>query len=977
MARLDVKPAMKYWKASPRLGLALAGLLSTCLFAVGTMADEVTDEVSFASGLIGMGFPDLAETVLEQLQERYPDRVEDTKLIRAELAMAYRRFEEAEKLVGEIPANRDKGRAIRLKLGTFFYGADQVNKARALYEEFFDQFDAVHTDPEMYETYEKASLHLAVILENAGQYEAAAGSLGRIFAGNLDSEDLRMYKEKQVILWIRAAEGKEGVAEEKKRLLDKAAGQIRDIEFGGPFWVVRATILRAKILLAEDKFDEALAILKRQYRIFKQIEVSYQEERISIPEFSPKSGYHYVRGLVYQERGFDAARNAQRRHPDALVVDVPNSLELFVGGLETLNEVEKLAARKIIGKAVGCYTKVLKDYGTGEHATHARLRLAECMDAVRRLGGTIKLTVDLKPTKPLDADEMFRIADTFYRNKKHREASDAYLKVLNQFPKTSATPRVLTNLGKSFFHRGHTLDAQATMMYMAEQFSGDGEVAKGILKLATFFRKQSAPVLSDRAYLEFVEHFPGHPKAPRVLYVLAQLAKEKSNETEEARLMDLLVDRYPDSEYYLKALWVGGATAYEREQFDAAKMKFALYGDQAPEGNQKANAMMLAAECDFRQERYADAFKGFQKVVKALDPGLAGNPYYVQSEENGENEFLYQQAFFKQAYCLSKIEEPVENVSDFRADAINLFDEFARRFKTGELAPTALAAKGAVYLQMDRYDDATTTFEHLSETFPDTPEGQNSLYTLVDAAMKVGKADIAMESVDKMVANPEAYEPLMFARVGQLMLANGLHDQAIRAYEIMLDSTEDSGLRERGYYGLGTSYHAKGDCGKAIENIEELIELNEKTGYFFEASMVLAKACRMCEQYDDALQALTAIYEQDKDAGRRKKAEFELALVQLAQGRKDAAFASYLRLSLYPDPLRDPVFSDLYRVGTLRCLDLAMELKDWDAVLLMAERMKQFWPEDNRIGAVNNFRDDALLEKAREASLPRELAPGQ
>ena len=47
--------------------------------------------------------------------------------------------------------------------------------------------------------------------------------------------------------------------------------------------------------------------------------------------------------------------------------------------------IEKLAARKLIGKGVGAYTKLLKDYAESTYATEAMLRVNECVEEIRRL----------------------------------------------------------------------------------------------------------------------------------------------------------------------------------------------------------------------------------------------------------------------------------------------------------------------------------------------------------------------------------------------------------------------------------------------------------------------------------------------------------------------------------------------------------------------------------------------------------------
>ena len=927
----------------------LAALCAMLFMVPGAgRADQVADEVRFAGGLIELGMADFAEKVVARLQADHPDRADATRLIRAELAMAYRRFDEAEAQVKNIPASTDEGRTIRLKLANYYYGADQVEKARALYDEFFGQFTTLPTDPATFAAYRQAVLYLTAMLESANQFEQAARTLSRLLVDDIDPEDRRQYTEKICKLHLDAVPGLEG--EKRKEALAEVEKGIRDIEFGGPFWVARAMVLRSLKKHAEGDGQGGLDLLKKNRAIFNQVESSFRDEGVNVGRYSPKAGYYYARGVIQQSQGFAA-------------------------GAKAGTDAEKLAARKRIGRGVGAYTKLVKDYAESDYATEATLRMNECVEEIRRLGGDIKITVNLRPAAPQNVDELFTTADALYREKKFGSAIDAYGKVINQFPDTKSSPRVLTNLAKAYLYEGNELFSRAVTEYMAERYGGDTEAAKGVLKMASFYRKEDAKALVTPAYIAFVDHFPEHGKAPQVLYTLALAEKQAKDEAMAAKLMNRLVNEYPDSEYYLKALWAAGADAYDTAQYEKALEQFDVYAEAAPEGNKKASAMMFAADCRLRLERYAEAFKGFRGLAKALDPSDPNNPYYVQKDDREPNEKLYEQASFQQGYTLSRIEEPAEKVPALRAKAIELYDQFIDRFGRSDLVPKAFAAKGAVMLQLDRFDEATATFETLSQEYPDTPEGKSSLFTLVRSAVEVDKLTVAQAAVDKMALDPAAYGAEMFANVGQLMLNHDLHDQAISAYENMLQATKDSDLQERGYYGLGESYYAKGDCAKAKENLEALLTLNENTGYFFLAKMLLAKAYRDCREYDKAVDAIGAIFRLDQDPVRQTQANFELASIQLAQGRKDAAFASYLRLGLNPDPLRNPDLAPVYADSVVRCMELADELQDWDAVVLMVENLEKSWPKDDRVKDARRMRDKALLEKSKVPVTAAELAP--
>ncbi len=924
----------------------VALLVCLSLPILSSVADEVADEFRFASGLIEMGFVDFGEKVLNEALALNPDRADEAKAVRAEMFMATRRFDEAEKLVKEFDPTTEMGKSIRLKLANYYYRVDETQKAKALYDDFFKQFKKAPTDPALRTAYEDASLYLAAMLESSEDYAGAAQNVGRLLAMGPDPDRRRMYEDKQATLLLKAAAGKSGAA--RKKMLEQVGKLVESIEYGGQYWVARAAVLRAEMARVDDKPDEALAILEKQKSRFKQIDRSLKEAGAPLAD-SPKSGYHFVRGLIYEAKGKTQA-----------------------DGVTDTSTDEAKAAKQTLATALNEFARVLKYYGAGEYGTEATLHMKDVEDIlIDKLGAQLKRRTTIQAAAPTNADELFGTGDTLFKKGDYAHAIEEYHKVLKQFPETKSAPRVLTNLAKAYFEEKDLLTTQAVIGYLGERFAGNPEAARGCLLVATHLRKGGDEALAYKAYQAFAENFPDHEKAPAVLYTVAAAEKKNGNETEAMALFGQLIERYPDSEHYLKVLQAMGADAYKIQNYEEAQARFATYAEAAPEGYDKANAMMLVADSQLRLEEFTAAFKSFRELVKTVDDSDPNNPYYTDASERANLKKLFEQATFQQAYCLSRIDQPKEKVPVLRASAIKLYDKFAEDFPTSDLLAKALAAKGGVLLQLNRMDEATQTFESLSRKYPDTPEGKSSLFTLVEAAVNVGRMEVAIDAVNKMAANPAEYGAEMFARVGQLMLDNKVYDQAIGAYENLLKATEDAGLKERGYFGLGKCYAVKGDCAKAIENLEALLKLNDKTGYFFEANMILGRSYRNCQQYPEAIEALGQIFRfEKKDRVLLAQANYELAEVQVAEGRSDAAYASYLRLALHPDPTRQPELMDVRGLSTLRSAELSFEKEDWDTVVVMADKLMQFWPDHEQIPAVKKLRRDALVEQAKASPVP-------
>ena len=907
--------------------------------AVPAPGDEVDDEFRFASALIERGFPDLAETVLDEILKSNPDRDQEAGLVRAQLLMANRQFEEAEEIVRAIDGSTDSGRRVRIILARYYYRAGNVEKAKALYEDYFAQFESVPDEPELLEDYLDAAFKFGQMLALVDDFEGGINYLQRVLDGGPDRDLGRQVQELQAGYHLLAAESKEGAA--RKGHLSAVRESATDMEFGGPYWVARSALLRADAARIEGNLDEALETLEGQRKFFSSYEKSLKAEGVSLSE-SPKSDYYFIRGRIREDEA-GALLPRAKKNPDV-----------------------KDQTKKLLARALNDYGRILKNYPQSTHAGDALLRFENVSDVIRDLGGKIVANQSITGSGTQNVDQLFAQAELQFKQENHERAIEEYLESLNKFPDTSASPRALLNLGKSYLQTGDILMSKVVFDYLSERYAGNEPAAQAALILSSYFRKNDQLPLSYWSYKLFAERFPDHPKAAQVLYTVALQEVKEGDDAEAARLFDTLTHRYAGSEFYLKALKASGWDAYKIEKYSDALEKFSIYAEESPEGYEKANAALVAADCQLRLGDHAGAFKRFRDLAAALDPSDKENPYYVDDESREKVASLHEQVNFQQWLALSQIEEPAEKVPEFLTAAIEGYDAFVESFPESPFASKALASKGAALLKLDRLEDATITFETLAGKYPETSEGKNSLYQLVEAAVKVGKLDVAREAVEKLADDPGELGVDTFARVGELMLSNEFYDEAISAYEKLLEAADGDELSERAHFGLGKSHLEKGDCETSIESLNALLNLNRRTGYFFDANLLLAQAYVSCEQFEPALEALRELFSLDKDPVRLRKANAQLAAIQAAQGRDADAYATYLRMVLTADdPKRPPELEKINRSALLGALTLGFETADYDTVVFLADRFAKHWKSDTEMDRVRKLKNQALLERSK------------
>ena len=913
--------------------LGLAGML---LPVAGLKADEFRDEVLFASGLLKLGFPDYADRILRDVERRFPGREEELRPVQAEKLMAQRNFAEAEAMVLQIPRDTPAGQEARLTLGNYYFLADEVEKARELYDDFFNQFrDRVPEDPGVLRAYQEASFRLGHMLAQAQEYTAAIQSLDRLLRSNLEADyERRVLTQKARWLLALARQG-------NKARLGEIDGIVDQIQFGGQAWVARGEVIRAEAAYLAGRKDDALNMLRGIRAIVNTVDEAYRTQGRAGD--SPKAGEHFVRGLILLDEAIAMAEQAT-------------------------DEASRNAAKQAMSRALSQFERIRRTYADGPYGADAILQFNRGMEVVSTvLEGQVSGAAAAAAISPQQAAQFFRAADNLLRRGEHEAAIEEYLSVLNRHPETAMSPRALMNLARSYAVMGDELAAKMTIDYLAERFATHEDTPNAILLLARDFREEKKEPLFIHAYRSFARHLPQHERAPVVIFTMWEFSENTGDLQAAAEYQDLLKRDHRGSAQYLAALNQVGRRAFEAADFAAAKEAFAELGDVMPESYEKANALLVAGSSSLQLGENEEAARFFARIVGALDTeDTRTNPYYRNPEQIGQVQLVLEQAQLQVGFAFSQMKEPEENIPRFRAMAVRSFRDFQEKFPNSPLMPQAMLGEGTVLLQLNQVDAATQVFEALARRYPDSREGKDSLITLANAAMQAGQIELARDAVQRMADDPSRYGPEQLAVVGESMRENRLFAEAIPLYETVRTNSDDPGLQEFALFGLGEAYQETGDCAKAVEAIEALFELNPRTGRFFDAKFLAARAYRDCENFSAANAAIRDIIDFTRDRVVKKKADLELALVQEAAGNLERAFSTYQLIALHPNPAADPPMRDPVRIGILKCIEIGMQLAIHEDVLEYTEQFLRQFPNDERTAWVRDMERQARLRQVEQ-----------
>ena len=221
---------MMRMKISAAVFLA-GGLL--CVMPIASVALDVDNEFEFASGLIDLGFPDLANRVVREVVRLHPDERDRATRIEGEILIAQRRFGDAEELVKTMPEGHPQRYALQLRIANGHFRAGNTEEAQRLYDAFFEVYaDRTPTDPDLLRFYQDAAYQYGQMMERMNNRRAAAEAYARLLrAGVDDTSAERRLQMDLARLYLQL--GRETSGSEQENFLNQAFEICEEVQWGG------------------------------------------------------------------------------------------------------------------------------------------------------------------------------------------------------------------------------------------------------------------------------------------------------------------------------------------------------------------------------------------------------------------------------------------------------------------------------------------------------------------------------------------------------------------------------------------------------------------------------------------------------------------------------------------------------------------------------------------------------------------------
>ncbi len=936
------------YRSNPFVCCAVAGLLGVGLLSgwIVRAADPVSDELTFANGLVNLGFPDYAEKVVAALLKTNPEAKAQAAAVKIKILANRGKFDEAEALVKSLPPDNPETLVMRLTLGDMFYAWGKMPKAREVYDAFFKQYPQ-GPPKELVKFFGESAYKYAQMLLNSGDMAGAVQAYRYVILSKPETDIMRGVQTEMAEMLFKL--GQKSTGEAQKKYFDEARKICLEIQWGGTDVAFGKTvvIMAHMALMGGDKAG-ARKTIADYMPMLKSIDESLKEERGAI-KYSPMAQCKFMLGTLGEE-------------------DLRAMIEQ--AGQANSKEIKELA-----GQTLSYYYTVLINYPTSAWAGDAGKRGEALVDFLRSKGMKINPPKDSMATV---ADNQLKEAKLLFQQQDYKTAGQKFEDVLNLVPEFTGHVTALGELARCYVEQKDYLYGKAITGYIADRYSRAAdplmeEAGNALLAIAQSYEGLNEKGLAAEVNRLYFEAFPRHKRAAPTVFRNGEEFFRAENYADAAKFYAKIVEQYPKERVFVDALNRLAYCHVMVGDFTNAVPLLARYAQEVSPSPEQLSARLRLADAYRMSDQLIPALNEYARVATAMTQESA--KYGAGPEDVARNNKSLEKAMFWKPLCYSRLKKPEDQVPLYQGKAVEGFNDFLAKFPKSELAPSALSGLGTLYFLQNKPEDADRIYTRIEKEYPDSEQAQNIAYSQIDSLMRIGRPDEAVKAFGKMLANTQKFKPSQFLLVGTLMIEAKQYDTAIKAFEQVRGASTERAVWEPATMGLGKAYAAQGNFVAAVKPIEELMAQYTNTGHKVEAGFILDRAyaelggketdaAKRTDYFNKAIKSLNMVrLVGGKEPEIRARADFETAQVQLLQGNKDEAQASFQRLLLLSD-VGNPKVMPWVEKAVEQGVPLVMELGRYADVIDLCEIYLKSFPQGRVVDKVRQWRDQAKIKQA-------------
>ncbi len=916
------------------------------------MEDPVDLEIAFMKALIRSRMPDYAQKALDKLVQKNPDAKARASSIKIDILAGVGKYAEAEAMIAAMPADALETWIMKLSLAEHYYQVGKMVEAKAGYDAFFKKYEK-GPPVGMGKFYMEQAYKYAQMLMFKNEEKAAVDAFRCVLVANPPRDIEFKIRIDLAELCIKLAEKtKDKEREEFFKKAKEACDPVLWKDPGGPLFGKALMILAHMEMIKGDK-KAAQKLINTYMPMLKELEKVLKENNISL-DFSPMAQCRYMLGTIAEEEG-----------------------------MALLKQGQKAEAIKLLTEALTHFVNVVAKYQTGQWAVPSGNAQDRIVAVMKREGYDPKIP-PFDRTKIMAA--LLKEAQSEYEQNLFKESATKYLIYINSQPEHETSVAALGELAKCYLEIGNTNYFHVISGYLAERFSQNPDLqdnaGNALLRVAAKADEINNKELRQKSYNYYIRFFPEHKRAAGVLYQFGETKVKEKNYDQAIDYFSLIATNalYMKSAVYFPALSRLAYCYSMMNDYSNAVQVLSSTIAALPPGPDELETRYRLGDTYRRMDRIVPAINEFVMCINAVN-GTNKAAYAKTAEDAAKVKSIMESVYFWKAYGYALLNKgfPPEKLKDFQQKAIDDFTKFVADYPKSTLSPTALSRLGSLLYANGKSDDANRVFDRLVKEYPDAPESKDVIFVQGMSLIELKKMDKAIEVFGKMLAADKKFTASQFLRVGNIMFEAGEYPTAIKFFEKAKalgtkGQAVDRGVWEPAVFGIARSYYTQGNSAEAAKAIEELFAKYQKTPLFAEANFILSKSyADMGSKENDKVKKEQMFIKANASIAKgmtsitnpvmKFQANLQIADVQMMQGNRGGATASYFRMLSFGDwddaDLR-PFMEEALEKG----LPLLKEKEMQEEIVVIGTKYLEACPRGRLIREVRRMRDDAKLKLA-------------
>jgi len=428
-------------------------------------------------------------------------------------------------------------------------------------------------------------------------------------------------------------------------------------------------------------------------------------------------------------------------------------------------------------------------------------------------------------------EELFFVAQKAFDDGFYDVAMRYIAQFLQKFPSTQHYAEARLLLGQCYFFKNQYLKAfEIFESLLSERSLKDAT----LYWLGETYFKGSDYKQAQSYYLKVIENYPESEYRPQAYYSLGWSFFDQGNYEQAISYFQKLTSKYASHTLAEDALFKIGEAQLNLSRYQDATETFLKYTSEYPKSARISNAFFYIAECCY----YLDEF-------------LNANIYYAKSAELSDDVQIVVLSKLGMGWIYLKLKK-----YDFAERVLN---EAEAAITTHHLSTEdLLLAKGALYTETQRYQNALETYGAFLVQYP------------------------------KSLRAPDA----IFGKANTFYLLNQ-YNQAIQVYRELIASKQTRVLSqeilEKAYYGVAWSQLKQGKTEEAIATFQTIINQSNNKIVKTSALSQIGDAYQESKQFPQALMTYDRILKDFPDSLYADYAQFQQGITLLKMGDFESA----------------------------------------------------------------------------------------